>query len=179
MPSSAPLTTDHPTATATSPSPKLTFEERLTLINSEMTLRLDQAAVAYEVNTAHIDTEPLDLADVVTIPLTPTLQPPTPYPTPVAALLQRAHHRLLTAGWCTGRLVDAEGARCMLGAIGIEARGDGGLQDSAVSVLLHAIQRTFGEHIDSVPAFNDSWATSRIPARMVAQAATLADARGL
>ncbi|MGV9942432.1 DUF6197 family protein [Streptomyces sp. NPDC003401] len=176
---------DHPAPTtqsvpAAAPPAELTLEERLTLVNTAMTARLDEAAVAYEVNTAHIPTEPVDLADVVTVQLTPTLQPPpASYPTPVAALLQRAHHRLLTGGWCSGALVDEDGARCMLGAIRAEARGDSGLEADAASVLLDAIRRTFGDDVDSVPSFNDAHGSARTPLRMVDQAAGLADARGL
>ncbi len=58
----------HPTETA-APQAPLSLEERLALVNTAMTLRLDQAAVAYEVNTAHIDTEPVDLANVITMPV--------------------------------------------------------------------------------------------------------------
>ncbi|MGI5484723.1 DUF6197 family protein [Streptomyces lavendofoliae] len=145
-----------------------------------MTARLDEAAVAYEGNTAHIPTKPVALAHVVTLPLTPTLQPPPEsYPTLVAALLQRAHHRLLSGGWCSGALVDEDGARCLLGAIRAEARGDSGLEASAASVLLDAIRRKFGDHVDSVPSFNDAHGTGRVPLRMLDQAAHLADARGL
>ncbi|MCO8303602.1 hypothetical protein [Streptomyces sp. RKCA744] len=169
------------TATTAAPAPpaELTLEERLTLINTEMTARLDEAAVAYEVNTAHIDLEPVDLADIITDPVDTGPAPlPDLYPTPVAALLQRAHHRLLTGGWCKDALVDAEGARCMLGAIRAEARGDHGLENSAVAVLLEAIRRKFGD-VDSVPGFNDAFARGRIPIRMVDQAAHLAGARDL
>ncbi|GAA2733390.1 DUF6197 family protein [Streptomyces nogalater] len=168
------------TSAASAPSMELSIEERLALINTVMTARLDEAAVAYEVNTAHIPTEPLDLADVVTGPVDTRPAPlPEPYPTPVAALLQRAHHRLLTGGWCSGVLVDEDGARCMLGAIRAEAGGDSGLEASAVAVLLDAIRRRFGDNVDSVPSFNDAFATGRTPLRMVDQAAHLADARGL
>ncbi|MEU5756751.1 hypothetical protein [Streptomyces sp. NPDC047829] len=172
---------DHPTPTKpTAPPADLTLEERLTLVKAEMTARLNEAAVAYEVNTAHIPTDPVDLADVITLPVTPTLQPPpASYPTPVAALLQRAHHRLLTGGWCSGALVDEDGARCMLGAIRAEARGDRGLEADAASVLLDAIRRKFGDDVDSVPSFNDAHGSARTPLRMVDQAAGLADARGL
>ncbi|MGW9362171.1 DUF6197 family protein [Streptomyces diastaticus] len=157
----------------------MTLEERLAFVNDVMTARLDEAAVAYEVNTAHIDTRLVDLADVVTVPLTPTLAPPPDcYTTPVAALLQRAHHRLLSGGWCKDALVDEDGARCMIGAIRAEAHGDGGLESSAVSVLLDAIRRQFGDDVDSVPSFNDAHGTSRVPIRMVDRAAGHADARG-
>lgn len=168
------------TTAAPAPPKALSLEERLTLINTEMTARLDEAAVAYEVNTAHIDLEPVDLADVVTGPVDTGPAPlPDLYPTPVAALLQRAHHRLLTGGWCKDALVDEDGARCMLGAIRIEARGDSGLEANAAAVLLDAIRRKFGDDVDSVPSFNDAHGTGRVPIRMVDQAAHLADARGL
>ncbi|MFI5634849.1 hypothetical protein ACIA8E_36980 [Streptomyces sp. NPDC051664] len=174
MPHTTPsLAIDHPTLTTTPPT-ELSFEDRLALIDAAMTVRLDEAKVAYEVNTAHIPTEPLDLADVITGPI------PLPdlYLTPVAALLQRAHHRLVTGGWCSGALVDVEGARCMFGAIRAEARGDAGLVSSAVSVVMDAIRRKF-DGVDSVPGFNDAFDSGRTPIRMVDQAAGLADVRGL
>ncbi|MGW3060633.1 DUF6197 family protein [Streptomyces goshikiensis] len=175
----------HPThappipARTIAPPAELSLEARMAATDAAITIRLEEAAVAYEVNTAHIPIEPVHLGDVVTLPLTPPLQPPpTPYPTPVAALLQRAHHRLLTGGWCTGALVDEEGARCLYGAIHIEARGDQSLESRGLQVLMHAIRRQFGD-VDSVPAFNDGFASGRIPMRMLDQAADLADARGL
>jgi hypothetical protein len=169
-----------PTTAAPAPPKALSLEERLAFINTRMTELLDEAAVAYEVNTAHIPIEPVDLADIVTGPVETGPAPlPQLYPTPVAALLQRAHHRLLTDGWCSGALVDEDGARCMLGAIRIEAGGDRGLEASAAAVLLDAIRREFGDDVDSVPSFNDAHGAARIPIRMVDQAAHLADARGL
>jgi len=169
-----------PTTTAPTPPTELSLEERLAFINTAMTVKLDEAKVAYEVNTAHIDTEPVDLSDVVTGPVDTGPAPlPDLYPTPVAALLQRAHHRLLTGGWCKDVLVDEDGARCMLGAIRIEARGDRGLEAGAAAVLLDAIRRKFGDDVDSVPSFNDAHGSARAPLRMLDQAAGLADARGL
>ncbi|NEA66952.1 hypothetical protein [Streptomyces sp. SID12488] len=168
------------TATAPAPPTALSLEERLAFINTVTTVRLDEAKVAYEVNTAHIETAPVDLDDVLAVPLIPTLQPPpAAYPTPAAAVLQRAHHRLLTVGWCKDVLVDEDGAACMLGAIRAEARGNRGLEATAAAVLLDAIRRQFGNHVDSVPGFNDVWHGGRVPIRMVDQAAALADARGL
>ncbi|MER5509342.1 hypothetical protein ABT052_28995 [Streptomyces sp. NPDC002766] len=179
MPQTHPVTVTDPTAPSPAPPAELSLEERLTLIDAAMTVKLDEAAIAYEVNTAHLATTPLDLADVVTGPVDTAPALPKLYPTPVAALLQRAHHRLLTGGWCKDALVDEDGARCMLGAIRIEARGDRGLEASAAAVLLDAIRRTFGDDVPSVPSFNDAHGTSRTPLRMVDQAAGLADARGL
>jgi hypothetical protein len=167
----------HPTQTAAL-SADLSLEDRLMLIDAGMTVVLDQAALAYELRTVHIPTEPVDVPDV-SVPIDPALQPlPDPYPTPVAALLQRAHHRLVTGGWCSGALVDDDGARCMLGAIRAEAGGDPALENSAVAVLLDAIRRKFGD-VGSVPSFNDAFASARVPLRMLDQAAGLADARGL
>jgi hypothetical protein len=177
-----------PTTTATSqlatvlPLPaELSLEERLTLIDAAMTVRLDEATVAYEVNTAHIATEPVDLADVVTGPVDTGPAPlPDLYPTPVAALLQRAQHRLLTGGWCSGVLVDADGARCLLGAIRAGSGGDRGLEADAAAVLLDAIHRTFGEHVETVPSANDHLIRTQAHAvRLLGAAADLADARGL
>ncbi|CAL9669089.1 DUF6197 family protein [Streptomyces sp. enrichment culture] len=173
--------TDHPAPTTqAAPPADLSLEERLALANTVMTARLNEAAVAYEVNTAHIDTEPVNLSDVVTGPVDTGPAPlPDLYPTPVAALLQRAHHRLLTDGWCTDVLVDEAGARCMLGAIRAEARGDRGLEADAAAVLLDVLRRQFGDDVASVPSVNDAFASGSMPIRLVGQAAGLADARGL
>ncbi|MFH9090485.1 hypothetical protein [Streptomyces sp. NPDC017673] len=180
MPQTHPVTAIDQTAPAPAPPAELSLEERLTLIDAAMTVKLDEAAVKYEVNTAYIDIESVDLADVVTGPVDTGPAPlPELYPTPVAALLQRAHHRLLTGGWCKDSLVDEDGARCMLGAIRIEARGDSGLEAGAAAVLLDAIRRKFGDDVDSVPSFNDAHGSARVPLRMLDQAAHLADARGL
>lgn len=179
--------TTHPTRAATTPAattppPALDLETRLAAIDAAMTLRLEQAAVAHEVRTAHLHTEPVHLDDVVTgCPLTPppTAQPaPNLYPTPVAALLQRAHHRLTTDGWCTGALTDTDGARCLAGAIRKEAAGDEHLEARGLAVLLDAIRRRF-RNAESVPGFNDAFTDPRTPLRMLDEAATLADARGL
>ncbi|MEV0185843.1 hypothetical protein AB0I54_42245 [Streptomyces sp. NPDC050625] len=158
----------------------LSLEARLAAVDAAMSVRLDEAAVAFEVRTAHIPAEPVDLADVVTVPLTPTLPQPAPqtYSTPVAALLQRAHRRMEADGWCAGTLVDEDGAVCLLGAIRAEAAGDRGLEADAAAVLLDAIRRRFGD-VDSVPSFNDAHGSGRTPLRMLGDAASLADARGL
>ncbi|MEV5176847.1 hypothetical protein AB0L10_38545 [Streptomyces flaveolus] len=158
----------------------LSLDARLAAVEAAMTVKLDEAAVAHEVRTAHIYTEPVDLADIITVPLTPTLQPPKQLPaTPVAALLARAHARMETDGWCAGALTDESGAVCLLGAIRKEAGGDRGLEADAASVVLDAIRRKFGDHVESVPAFNDAHGTGRTPLRMLGEAALMADARGL
>ncbi|MET9187718.1 MULTISPECIES: hypothetical protein [Streptomyces] len=167
-------------ATAPAPGDGLSLEARFAAVEALMSVRLDEAAVAHEVRTAHIDTTPVDLADVITVPLTPTLQPGTPATgTPVAALLERARARMESDGWCTGALSDESGAVCLLGAIRKEAGGDRGLEADAASVVLDAIRRRFGDHVDSVPEFNDSWGSGHTPTRMLGEAASVADAQGL
>lgn len=174
------LATGQATPATVPPAPPtaLSLEERLVLANTVMTARLDEAAVAYEVNTAHIPIEPVDLADVLTVPLTPTLHPPQS-PISVAAVLQRAHHRLLTGGWCAGTFQSEDGALCLFGAIRTESHRDLGLEMSAMAVLLEAIRRQFGDRFDSVPAFNDAHQDGRVPLQILGQAADLAHARGL
>ncbi|MFF1443341.1 hypothetical protein [Streptomyces sp. NPDC058295] len=83
-----------------------------------------------------------------------------------------------TAGWCAGALTDDGGAVCLIGAIGAEvgADRDRDLADDASAILLDAVQRKF--HDESVPAFNDRQRCGAVPARMLLEAAGLANARG-
>ncbi|MGW1962597.1 DUF6197 family protein [Streptomyces sp. NPDC001935] len=160
------------------------LEARLAAVNGEMDARLALAAVAYEVNTAHIETPPVDWsrigappAPVAPVPATPP--GPAPQATPIAALLHRASLRLRTDGWCSGALVDEDGHLCAQGAIRRESGGDRQAETQAMDVLLEAIRRRFGPHVESVPSFNDAWGNGREPTRMLEQAAILADARGV
>ncbi|MFB7241842.1 hypothetical protein ACFCYX_05120 [Streptomyces populi] len=160
------------------------LEARLAAVKEEMDARLALAAVAYEVNTAHIETPPVDWTRIGAPPapavLPPTTPPgPAPDATPVAALLHRASLRLRTDGWCAGTLTDEYGSLCSQGAIRKESGGDRNLEAQAMAVLLEAIRRRFGPHVESVPSFNDSWADGREPTRMLEQASVLADARGV
>ncbi|MEU0436222.1 hypothetical protein ABZ153_32250 [Streptomyces sp. NPDC006290] len=149
-------------------------------VKEDMDARLALAAVAYEVNTAHIETTPVDWSHIAA-PLAPTAPLPTPgpYATPIAALLHRASLRLQEGGWCAGALMDEEGSLCSQGAIRLESGGDRRLEAQSLEVLLEAIRRRFGPHVESVPAFNDAWANGREPTRMMEQASILADARGI
>ncbi|MFI8191383.1 hypothetical protein ACIF8T_21610 [Streptomyces sp. NPDC085946] len=136
------------TATATAAPPiaraaasQLSFEERLAL-----------AALAVD---ARIATTPLDLADVIRLPVeTPQPSTPCPYDTPLAAVLHRARVRLETAGWCTGQLRDEQGAACLIGAIRSEAASRG-QADDACALLLQLIQRDFGDD-HTIPSWNDT-----------------------
>ncbi|WP_410540528.1 hypothetical protein [Streptomyces sp. KL2] len=128
---------------------------------------------------ARIDTEPLNLADVVTMPVDLPAPPEPAYPTPVAALLQRAARRLETGGWCRSAIIDTDGARCLYGALRAEDPGGHHLDD-ALRVLLEALRREFGPDVETVPAANDHLIRSQAHAvRILGAAADLADARGL
>lgn len=154
------------------------LDARLAAAEAAMTVRLETAALAVDINTAHVATEPLDLAAVVTGPV-PLPEPPEPdYPTPMAALLQRAARRLTHGGWCRGATVDEDGARCLYGAIRAENPG-GAHTDDALAVLLDAIRRRF-PGAETIPSANDHFVPDSAAAvRLLDDAARLADTRGL
>ncbi|MFJ6566607.1 hypothetical protein ACIQNU_04255 [Streptomyces sp. NPDC091292] len=168
-----PTITRTPTTPARTTAPDLDLDARLALREAAMSARLDQAAVAFEVNTAHIPGAPVP---EITGPLrlTPTSQP-CPYRTPLAATLHRARHRLDRAGWCTGARRSERGALCLDGAIRAEAssRHEG---DDACVLLLEAIRRDFPQ-AETVPSWNDAQRDSRLPGAYLDRAAALADAR--
>jgi hypothetical protein len=145
--------------------PTLSFDERLAL-----------AVLAVD---ARINTEPLDLADVirgpVEVPTAPTLQP---YRTPIAALLHRAQTRLLNDGWCADRLRDEQGARCLIGAIRAEA-GSRREADDACVLLLDIVRNEFDPSAETIASWNDRQRDGHMPARILGHAASRADARGI
>src|SRR5213078_4600206 len=126
------------------PVPQLDLDTRLALLNVEMDARLNEAALAFAVNTAHIaGADPVpETAPVV--PLTPTLTPAAnPYDTPLAALLHRARVHIETHGWLQGGLREDHGTRrCPMGALRIEALDHRDADDACV-LLLDAIQADF------------------------------------
>ncbi|MEE4419537.1 DUF6197 family protein [Streptomyces bugieae] len=146
-------------------APALTFDERLAL-----------AALAVD---ARINTEPLDLADVIRSPVdAPTAPVPQPYRTPIAALFHRAHTRLLRDGWCSDRLRDEQGARCMIGAIRAEA-GSRSAADDACIFLLDIVRNEFDPTAETIASWNDRQRDGHMPARILGHAASRADARGI
>ncbi|WP_318201055.1 hypothetical protein [Streptomyces sp. SCL15-4] len=140
-------------APATRP-PALTLDERLALASLAMDDRLATAALAVDVNTAHIPVDPLPQ---ITIPLPPAAAP-TPYRTPLAALLHRARVRIETDGWARGACRDEDGRRCAIGAIRAEADSPG-QADDASALLLDIVRRGFGG--DTVPSWNDAQTSPR------------------
>lgn len=143
----------------------LTFDERLAL-----------AALAVD---ARINTEPLNLADVIRRPVdTPATPVRQPYRTPMATLYHRAHTRLLHDGWCASRLRDEQGAACLIGAIRAEA-GSRGEADDACARLLDIIRDEFDPSAETIASWNDRQRDGHMPARILGYAASRADARGI
>ncbi|MFI9344942.1 hypothetical protein ACIG0D_27305 [Streptomyces sp. NPDC052773] len=124
-------------APAATPPRELTFDDRLAL-----------AALAVD---ARIDSTPLDLADVIRLPVEPTRPAASPYRTPIAALLHRARIRIETVGWCQTAAFDDAGAVCPIHAIRQEAASRGQADDACV-LLLETIERDFGD--PTIPAWN-------------------------
>lgn len=155
----------------TAPAPS-----RPTITPAPLTLddRLALAALAVDART---DTCPLDLADVIRLPVEEPRPPAaSPYTTPIADLLQRAHDRLQRDGWTTGQQRDTRGALCTVGAIRAEDRQ--GQADRACAHLLHTIQQQL-PHVPTVPAWNDQQTSADTVLRTLAQAARTAAANHL
>lgn len=147
------MTTTTLIAASPRPAPELDLDARLALLNVEMDARLNEAAIAYEVNTAHIaGADPVPTATEV-VPLTPTLAPaPTPYSTPIAGLLHRARIRLEVDGWCRDNLFDEQGAICPIRAIRLEAASRSQADDACI-LLLDVIQQDFRD-AETIPSWN-------------------------
>lgn len=155
------LTTASPPATHTKP---LSFDERLAL-----------AALAVD---ARINTTPLDLADVIRIPVeTPQPATPSPYTTSIAGTLHRARQHMEVVGWCTGARRNEKGAMCLDGAIRAVAHSRHEADDACV-LLLEAIRRDF-RNAETVPSWNDTQNGPRFPLLYLDRAAALAHARSL
>ena len=157
-------------------SARLDLEARLALVGAEMTARLDQAAVAFEVNTAHIlGADPIP---EITAPLRLTPTPaPCPYSTPIASTLHRARIRLEVDGWCRDNLYDESGAICPIRAIRLEAASRREADDACV-LLLDAIQRDFPS-ADTIPSWNASQTSSAPVLLAFERAAELANSRNI
>ncbi|WP_051766125.1 DUF6197 family protein [Streptomyces sp. NRRL F-5135] len=137
-----------PASPPKAPTP-LDLDTRLALTEASMNVRLDEAAVAFEVNTAHVPaTPPVE----ITVPHLPQATIPRPYRTPIAALLHRARLRIEADGWCRDNLYDDRGAICPVRAIRLEA-GSRSEADGACVLLLEAIQRDF-RSAETIPSWN-------------------------
>jgi hypothetical protein len=162
------------TAAVRAEAAPLDLDARLALSLLAMDERLDQAAVAFEVNTAHLPAGPVDFV----APLLPALAPQlAPASTPLADCLRRACAILAERGWCRGALRDEQGAICPIGAIRAAADSRG-QADDACAVLLDAIQREFTD-AETVPSWNDRQHGPAAPLRLLDRAAQLAASRSI
>lgn len=163
---------------ASPPAPALDLDARLALIDAAMNVRLEEAAVAFEVNTAHIPGADPVAAITETVPLAPTLAPVTcPYDTPIAATLWRARIRIEADGWSTEAAVDEQGARCPIGAIRVEA-ADRHTADDACILLLDVIQGHFPT-AETIPSWNAEQTSPAPVLLQLGRAAELAHTCGI
>lgn len=153
--------------------PTLTLDQRLALASLAMDDRLDQAAVAFEVNTARIPSEPpVDLAG----PILPVLEPqPASAVAPLAACLRQARNILQERGWTRGEL-RRDGAVCAVAAIRAAAASRSHADD-ACAILLDAIRQELPDAA-TVPSWNDAQTTAGPVLRMLDKAAQLAERHG-
>jgi hypothetical protein len=153
----------------------LDLDARLALTLAVMDERCTLAVLAVDVNTAHIPTvEPLpEITAPLTVPLTPA---PSPYSTPLAALLHRARIRIETDGWCRDTLIDERGARCPIGAIRIEATSRD-QADNACILLLDVLQQDFADA--TIPSWNAAQTSPAPVLRYLDRAAQHAHTRNL
>ena len=155
----------------------LGLDARLAAASADMAERCREALLRLDIDSAMPGTR-LDLADVVRGPVRLPEPDTVPYPTPAAATLQRAARRLATGGWCQGTVVDEDGARCLYGAIRIEAPTEH-TADDALAVLLDVIRRRWPD-AGTVPEANDYRLRDEHTAvQLLDTAARVADARGI
>lgn len=156
------------TLTAAAPvdtAPPLDLDARLALSLLAMDERLNRAAVAFEVNTAHLPATPVDFGG----PILPALEPHhAPAASPLADCLQRARSILTERGWTRGALRNA-GAVCAAGAIQAAATSRG-QADDACALLLDIIQAEFTQAA-TVPSWNDQQTSAGPVLRMLDRAA--------
>lgn len=154
---------------------RLDLDARLALRGALMDERLAEAAVAFEVNTAHIPAADPIPKITTPLPLIPTAAP-RPYDTPLANLLHRARLRIQTDGWCRDAIRDEQGARCPIGAIRIEATSRD-QADNACILLLDVIQSDFTDA--TIPSWNAAQTSATPVLHYLDRAAELAHNRNL
>jgi len=153
-------------APAPAPAP-LGFEVRLAAVDAAMSVRLQEAGLAVDVNTAHLPNVDFDLGDIVRLPASLPGPPEPEHASPVAAMLQRARRLLDERGWCTGCSRDEQGALCLVGAIQKAARGDRRLEMEGLNLLLEQIRRDLDPNVDTIPSWNDRQPSARMPLRIL------------
>lgn len=142
------------------------FEARLAAADAAMKVRLEHAALAHQVNTAHLPAVEVD------VPHLPIDTAPAAEPHPVAALLRRAQARILRDGWSRETARTSGGAMCLAEAIRAEAHNHA---DEGEARLL--LRRHLGG--DNIPDGNRRLHSAHEAAHVLGRAATEAAARGL
>jgi hypothetical protein len=155
----------------------LGLEARLAARDAEMVVRLELAALTAAVDAAGAE-EPVDLAEVITGPVTAPA-PPADCSTPAAAALHGAARLLAADGWCRGTVRDDHhGAHCLEGAVRAAAATTIAA-DHALAVLLAVARRRWPD-VETVPQANDQRVPDRAAAvQLLTTAAAAADHRGL
>jgi hypothetical protein len=149
------------TLTRTATLPAVDLDTRLAITDAGMTLRLEQAMLRFDVDTAH-QPEPVAYA-------APILPAPAPQSSPLAAVYLAAIRIIRERGWTRGGLRDEQGAVCAVGAIRVAAGPDRGQADDACAHLLEVIQTQFTA--DTLPAWNDQQTSPEPVIRMLHTAA--------
>ncbi|MEV0779196.1 hypothetical protein [Streptomyces sp. NPDC050428] len=169
------------TATAVKARPPTGFtaavdlETRLALADAAMSVRLDQALLAFDVSTAHL---PDTVVELPSAPILPAAAPEAhPAGTPLADCFERARSILATRGWVRGALRSDQGAVCAIGALRAAATSRHQADDAAV-LLLDVIQQEFAD-AGTVPSWNDAQTSAGPVLRILGQAAALANSRNL
>lgn len=130
-------------------APALDLDERLALTGLAMDERLDRAALAVAVSTAHIDLP--EAPEILAAPLPATAGKPTT----VDEVFAEAARLIRTHDWIRGYVGHAGVGYCAIGAVRKAAGGEGRLADDACDALLDRIRRQFPDAL-SVGAWNDA-----------------------
>lgn len=165
------------TVTRTAPA-VLDLDARLALVDAAMTVRMEQAALALDINTVHLPgADPIPhIAETAPLPFTPA-PTPSPYNTPLADLLHRARVRIEADGWCRDALFDEDGAVCPIRAIRLEATTRDQADDACV-LLLDIIQADF-TWAETIPSWNAAQTSAAPVLQAFDRAAHHAHTRGL
>lgn len=155
------------TQTGAAPAPDVDLETRLALADAAMTVRLEQAQLAFDVNTAHLPTLSVEPASAPILPA--TAPQPAPATSPLANVYLAAIAIIRERGWTRGALREGS-AVCAVGAIRAAAGpANRGLADDACTHLLDVIQRQYTA--ETVPSWNDSQTSAEPVIRILNTAA--------
>jgi hypothetical protein len=155
------------TLTRTATPTQVDLDTRLAIADASMTLRLEQAQLRFDVNTAHQPNSPVVELEFVDLPALA----PQPQGCPLAAVFLAAINVIRARGWTRGGLRDEQGAVCAVEAIRAAAGPDRGRADDACARLLDVIQQHF--QADTLPSWNDAQTNPDTVIRMLNTAANL------